>query len=396
MSSRFDYPLPKLVVSEDIIHIETADQYEGCFTIKNTGGGVLTGRILSCVKALAFEPGTWEGNAVTITYRFNPAVAGDIRPGKTLESCIYVSSNGGEIRVPVRIKFMRMAIATPEGITVASIYDFFDYAQQFPAQARRVFVDSEFYMLLMATIYPYLEIYESLHKDANRERAMDNFFMLSGLKEKTTFHVTQRAWEILKKPDETDTVTGSFYVQKSDRGYIDAPITTQRNAPWLTLDANRLVSADYDETNIACVNFSINPTLITQKVACETVVIGAQKEADSSNVIDIVFRRAPLFFSRVSCLSYQYEDHGIIHLYNNSDVDLQIDLHSADGFVRFAARKYIVGAYYEIPFTIKLTTLMRAQLFLRPQPFIHSYIEVRTVCRGQLIRQRLPITIGKW
>ena len=101
---------------------------------------------------------------------------------------------------------------------IANIAEFYEYSLVNSDGARRMFTDSEFYMLLLATGYPYLEVYENLHKDANRERAMDNFFILSGLKEETKVFAKQRKLEFASSINEP--LKGRFEVRKTDVGYV--------------------------------------------------------------------------------------------------------------------------------------------------------------------------------
>ena len=183
-------PLPVLSVSVDSLIFETKDKHTGQFTIKNTGGGQLYGRIIARLPGLYFDADNFSGNNQSINFSWDAARAG-IKTGQSLEGAVYVSSNGGEKIIPVSIKYTRMSILSAGGTMIANIMDFYEYSLVSSDGARRLFTDSEFYMLLLATGYPYLEVYESLHKDANRERAMDNFFVLSGLKEETKIFAKQ-------------------------------------------------------------------------------------------------------------------------------------------------------------------------------------------------------------
>lgn len=392
--SRFEYPLPMLSVSTDMLLIETKDRYEGRFTVKNTGGSLLSGRILSRTRSIVFEPSQWEGNEAVITYRFTPEASDGWKPGDVLDTCAVVCSNGGEKKIHITIRLTKMAIATDEGITVANIRDFYDYAAAYPSQARRLFVDSEFYMLLLATGFEYIEAYELLHKDMNRERALDNFFILAGFKRKTTLTLPKTYLEFTRKPNETSMIYGNFLVQKSDAGYLEAPLTPQNGAPWLTLSSERLITSDFNEANTAMVKFNIDPLSVKGRYARETVSVGPQ-EQDAVRV-EIVFKRQTAFTARLSRESYRFDDHGAIEIVNNTGGDLVLELFCEDSYIRFAARKYPVGERLEIPFDVKLSAFMTAQMMFRRMPFLRTVIELRTVCRDAVVRTKLPLTVGEW
>jgi hypothetical protein len=387
MDERLEYPLPILFVDTDNLLIETQDSTEGRLHIKNTGGALLSGHVVSRSACIAFEPAEWEGNDVTVTYRFDPQASG-MKPGEVLETTAFVCSNGGEAEISVTVKLIKMAIPTAEGITVANIRDFFRYALDFPIQARRLFTTGEFYMLLLATGYPYMEAYEMLHRDTNRERAMDNFFILSGLKQNTVISVPQKALEFMRKPYNSDMIHGQFLVHKSDGGYVEIPVSTRHGAPWLKLPSNRIITSDFNEAETAVVSFTIDPLKINGRYARETVLAGTE-------AVDVVFKRAvPLSF-RLNREAYRFEDAGHIEIVNHTGSEIWADVFCKDSCVRFAAKKFPVGERCEIPFDIKLSTFMSAQLLFRKLPFMRTGIEVKMIYRDRLIKRNLEFVIGK-
>jgi len=393
MTNRFDHILPSIAISIDLLAIETKDKHEGCFTIKNTGGGILAGRVLSRNAGLVFTPNTWEGNRQTINYSFNAATAG-LSTGQSMESVVYILSNGGEAKLPLSAKLAKMSITTNEGTTIANLQDFYDYAQIHPAQARRLFVDSEFYMLLLAIGYEYMEVYESLHKDSNRERAMDNFFILSGLKGKTKLSIAKTGLEFTQKPGASEMLYGSIAIKKSDGGYVDAPITTAGDSKWLNCYASRLVQSDFDEGLIAMVNFSIDPLKISGTYARELVTIGAESTGD--NTVEIVYRRTQPVVFTLNRTSYHYDDKGVIQVANNTGKDIKIEVYCPESYVRFSARSYVIGTYGEIPFDIKLSAFLSAQMLFRKVPYMKTEIEVKAAAPGQVRKKLIPLIVGEW
>ncbi|MCL2216023.1 MAG: DUF5717 family protein [Defluviitaleaceae bacterium] len=392
---RYENPLPVLETDTDLLVIETKDRFDGQIKIKNTGGGVLSGRILSRCAGLTFEPWEWENNSQTINYTWNAAASG-LSIGQRLDALFYITSNGGEKEIPVSAKLTKMSITTAEGHTVANIRDFYEYALTHPVQARRMFTDSEFYMLLLASGYPYMEVYESLHKDANRERAMDNFFVLSGLKGRTNLEVKTHQLEFSQKPEDRDMLYGNFLVQKSDHGYVEAPILLRDEAPWLTLSSGKLSAADFNEAHCATINFSIDPTQISKSYARELVIIGTDTASGGGNTVEIVYRRTPPLILRLNRAAYRYEDKGIIEVINNTGMNMQVEAFCPESYIRFTARSFPIGAYGEIPFEVKLSPFMSAQLFFRKLPYMKTAIEIKAKVPGQEHKKNLPITVGEW
>ena len=378
-------PLPILQVSTDSIEIETKDNYTGNFSLKNIGGGILSGQIFSRTAGLVFDPIAWEGNS-TITYTFNSQDAG-LSPGQEITGHAFISYNGGEVKLPVTAKLTKMSISTVEGYTIANLHDFFNYAKLHPDQARRIFVDSEFYMLLLALEYEFVEVYESLHKDSNRERALDNFFILSGLKAKTAITVPEKKLDFIYKPYEKDHIHGHIVVEKSEPGYVEAAVTS--SAPWINCFASRVISSDFKDGEKATIHFSIDPAQIDSAYAREQVTIG-------DNTVEITCRRlAPITFV-LNRTNFRYEDEGIIRVLNNTGRDIRVEVFCPESYVRFSARSYLIGAIGEIPFNIKLSAFLSAQLFFRKLPYMKTAIEIKATSPGKVFAKNLPIIAGEW
>ena len=411
MTDRFEYPLPSLSVSVDALHMETNGHFTGSFTVKNTGGGALSGKVLSRCPGLTFSPAAWDGNSQTISYTFNAADAA-LTTGQSLTSHAFISSNGGEIKLPVTVKFTKMVIDTDEGVSITNLQEFYDYALAYPAQGRRLFVDSNFYMLLLATGYKYMEVYEFLHKDANRERALDNFFILSGFKGKTTLSVVAEAGnpfasrprhgfpgagkslKFVQNPNggAMPMLDGFITVRKSDSGYVEAPITVHGDAPWLNFYASKLMQKDFKGTLTTRVNFSIDPIKISGAYARALVTIGT----NPANTVEIVYSRAAPLVVHLNQGTYAYEDKGMLQITNNTGKDIKVEIFCPDNYLRFSARSYLVGAYGEVPFDVKLPALASAGRLLKKVPYMKTTIEVRALVDTQPVRKILPVVIGQW
>ncbi|MCL2223369.1 MAG: DUF5717 family protein [Defluviitaleaceae bacterium] len=395
-ATNYESPQPTLSADTDSLFIETKDVHDGVIKIKNTGGGILRGCVLSRCRGLTFTPSEFEGNSAEISYTFNAQTAG-LGIGEALEAKFFITSNGGEKEIPVSAKLTKMSISTSDGHTIANIRDFYEYAQTHPTQARRLFTDSEFYMLLLAGGYEYMEVYESLHKDANRERAMDNFFILSGLKEKTQLSVigdygnSGTRLEFCQAPENRENIHGEFHIKKSDSGYIELPLVTEAN--WLTLSSAKLTSADFDETNTATVTFTIDPTKITNTFAQESIPL---QGANAGDTIEIIYRRLPHLTLKLSRDSYRYTDRGSIEITNNTGKNLTLSIFCPDNFIRFAQPTFPISARAEIPFDVKLSTFMNAQMLFRKLPFMHTVIEIKTTIHGTEIKKTIPVVVGEW
>jgi len=377
--------LPTLALDKNNLTLD-AGSNEGTFIAKNTGGGTLSGHILSRCQGLEFSPVSWEGNSQVITYKFSQDSSQ--KNNGLIEAHAYVCSNGGEFLLPVFIDTAPMVITTDEGLPIKSVQDLYAYSQSYPAEARRLFTSSEFYMLLLSTAYPYLEVYESLHKDPNRERAVDNFFQVSGLKGKTRIYLETDRLDIVQHPVETGQVY--FYVRKTDNGYADAPISVEESVPWLALSSTRIATADYDQDNSARIGIEINPNLMTSPFANIRIYVGDE-------ALTLSVRKAPRVSLRLNREGFKYQDRGALEVENNSGFDLAVEVRSRDRHVRFYRTSYTVPpGGLSIPFEIRQSAFFGTRRVFRRLPYISTYVDVRARCTAQEYKRRLYLNIGEW
>jgi len=409
--NRYEFPMPVLDVSTDSLNIETQYRYDGQFTIKNTGGGTLEGHVLSRCPGLTFYPDSWKGNRQEIKYTLHPKETG-VQVGQTLDTRCFITSNGGEMELPVRVKVKVSSVSTDEGFVIANLEDFYEYALEYPTSAQVIFKSTDFYVLLQAIGYEYMELYDTLHKDSNNRRALDNFFILSGLKGKTTISLSTSTIEFLQKSSDSTIVTGSFDVYKSDFGHVEIPIRlvdTRRKSlhlskSWLSLPYNKLSSSDFNENNTATISFSIDPTMIYESYVSTRIFFGISEiENEHKNPsVEIVFRRSmPLIFS-LDRQSFKREDTGLLRVINNTGELVYITPVCKNNVIHFAAKDFPIGAVGEIPFEVKSSTFTSAfTTFLNPKktPYLRTSIEITAINRTGLFRRynkTLPVIIGEW
>jgi hypothetical protein len=335
------------------------------------------------VEGLLFLLFLWEGNSQAIEYTFDAAKA-RLGVGETLNSHFFVQSNGGEKQIPFSAKLTKVSISTPDGAAITNVTDFFEFSQEFPVQARRIFAEKEFFALLVSLGHKYVEAFEAQRDDVNRERAMDNFFVLAGLKKETSLElVGERKLEFSQAPHDVSVLSGSFQVKRSDKGYVNCPL--EFSADWLSLSSEKLTAADFDYDDIATVDFSIEPAKIKAPFAGESLTIG-------ENTLEILYRRKPELVLSLNREAYRYSDRGVIEIANNTGKTLQISVFCKENYIRFAEKTFPVGVKGEIPFEVKLSAFMSAQMLFRRLPIMRSEIELKI---GET-KKFLPITVGEW
>ena len=383
--SLYEHPLPSLKPDVDRIETEATGGVTGSFTIKNKGGGVLSGVILSNSKALAFSPAEFSGRASTINYTIDVSQYG---PGDELRTSAVIMSNGGERTLPVSVRIVPARIETAEGARLTGLTDFAEYAKEHPVSARALFVSEDFNNWLAALGYPHMDSFADVVKDADPERALDNFLIISGLKTKSYAVPETDRITAAVNPFERTPFTGELRVTKNGWGYLDCAVSVKNGAKWLKTGKSRLTSHDFDVTGVAVLTYYVSPAFLTDSLCRETLTIGDYEVTVYAGALPPVSCAMPRD-------SFRPGDGGSISITNNTGRDLTMEIIPDDGFMKFEGRRYFVGKYAEIPFEIRLNALQTAQLRLTKQPVVRTGVTVGVAEEHIDYKKRFELTVGE-
>jgi len=383
--SLFEYPLPVLSTSLDRIDSESSGHINGSFNVRNKGGGNLAGRILSNSKALTFIPDIFSGRNIVINYHIDISA---LKPGDELRTSAVVMTNGGEKTIPVTVKIVPTRIETKEGVGLSSLSDFNEYAMDHPVAARSFFMSSDFFSWLTAIQYPHTDSYEELTKDPNKERALDNFLIISGLKQKSKIIPISKQVTAVINPYDKNIYTGDLRLVRTGWGYLSGGVTLKTKAKWLKMGKDLISARDFDVNNHMTLSFYISPVFLTSPMCGETVAIDGE-------TVSICARALHSVSARLSKAYAGFGDSGTVCLNNNTGHDIKVEILPEDTFIRFEGRQYLIGKYAEIPFEIRLTGLQATQLRLLKQPVVRTGVHVRTAESIYRFQTRLPLTVGE-
>jgi len=352
----FEFPAPRLKISVPDIDIETAGGFEGSFTVTNTGGGKLRGEIHVNSPCVVFYPCEFIGNNVEVNYSLNLA---SYKAGDVFTASAFVSSNGGEMVIPIVIKIVLPMIYIKEDRGLTSLEDFYEYAEQSPIMEWQLFNQWEFADWLVGQGYAHMELYERIVKDPNKERAVDNFLIISGIKEKCVIKVDRKFAVIKVNPTQNDSVAGEISFRRLSAGYAEVRLSTDETS-WLKLDKEVLYSSDFQSDGSAVVKYSVDTAALNAKPDVRVHRAEIAAETDNGyfeNVsVYIIVRRA--FTARLSKTRYTAEDEGFIEVINNTGGDTMLEVVCNEKAVKLSGKKYLVAKRAEIPFRIKASNGM--------------------------------------
>ena len=396
-TERFAYPLPVIQADTGHIAIETPGSYEGGFTLRNIGGGELKGRITSNSRCLSFSPEAFSGNCVEVVMHFHMDF---YRKGDRIETSALIMSNGGEVLLPVSIHVTSPAVATEGGPPLVTLEDFKDYAKSHNLEARRLFSRKEFLMWLLSMNYEHMDMYEYFNKDSNKERALDNFLVFNGLKQKAELILLEDKIHMDIKPLEEEPLTGVIPFKLQGWGYLSAKLVVDGgdDMPWLKLMTTDLSAGDFDENGFCEASFIIYPHHVPKKYAfCKVVLTEAgdkSKSSASQRAVTISVSCRQPFAVALLRESYGPDDGGKLIVHNHTLRDLMLEVFARDSFLKFEGKRYLVSAYAEIPFSIKLGGLQGAQMALKKQPVLETQVSVRATIGHKRYEKRLRLTVG--
>lgn len=379
----FESPLPSLSIDADKIAVETTGNYEGSFIIRNTGGGELKGRILSNSSVIKFTPDSFNSKKTTVFYTLDISI---YKPGDIIKTSAVIMSNGGEKIIPVVIKALPFCIETKENIKITSLKDFYRYAKKYPLSARQLFMAQDFNFWLTGILYPHMDSYEKFSRDPNKERALDNFFVLNKLKKQAYVMPVEKNVTVTVNPYMDTVVEGNLIFQRTTWGYLDASIIKEGNAKWLSLNKDKLTSADFDENNSASVGYNIEPRLIIDKTASERVI------ADKASPVTVYVKKLPPVTAVLSKETFLPNENGHIAVTNNTGKDLLIEVATTENYLKFEGSRYYISSYAEIPFDVKVTSLQSAQNMFKRRPSIN--VSLFVTAASYTYRKKLDILVG--
>lgn len=374
---QLEYPLPILKILAEKIIIETSGSENGALLVDNIGSGLLSGRVMSNSPAIRFHESEFSGNQVSLAYTCDTQ---GCKPGDVIQSEIIVMSNGGEKSIPLIIKVIPASILTTEDIKLTSQKDFLVYAKKYPIQARRLFVSPEFMIWLTDMGYEYMDIFEFLVKDSNKERALENFFILGKLKNRAILSIDRKTHYIAVSPEQKDVITGEITVYKTGWGYVEADVVADDGDDWLVISPERLTSGMFSHKDLALIQYSVNTAKLKNKMNQAVIKISGGLK------VILLVKKKPHICVSTDKNCYHSDDNGTLRVVNHCGEDIMIDISARDGFVKFEGRRYYMGSTANIPFTVKLNTLQLAQIALKRQPFFENEIYITTQVGSKVIR----------
>jgi len=380
---QFDHLLPIINRDTSELYFEVTESFKEKMTVKNDGGGIITGRIMSNSSAITFDSEEFQGNDSEILFSVDTSM---YTIGDTLKTSAVIMSNGGEHTVEFVIKIVPHAIETKEGTKIVSLEDFCRYAKERPVQASQLLHSSEFGKWLYSSGYEYMDFYEELLMDSDRSRAVWNFLAFNGYKPESVV-AFKNSHMTVKIAPHMNLYPGSIGVVKRGTGSVDEQIALKNKCTWIKINQNRLLDGHFDENGEAYISFTIESDKLIGKRSTAILCIGEDEMELVAKTLEVI----------EASLEKEYltpKESSLIHIKNNSASTVTVNILPKDNFIKIENNKLNVKESAKIPFHIELSKVQSAQFALVRQPEVKTEITVNAMLEGNKFTKKLNLTIG--
>jgi len=387
----FEYPLPVINKDQNKIFIESSKTHKGTLVIKNDGGGILEGRIMSNSHFLVFEPEYFNGNTCDIDYIMD---LNNYKAGDTLHADAVIVSNGGEHTIRFLIKVTPHILETKEKYKITTLKDFLNLYKKNPTVAKQLFVSYDFMVWLYESGYEYMDLYEHFKNDANKERGLNNFFVFNKLKSKSMLNLEEENINMKISPYIDKIHTGVITVKKIGFGFIEDELCLKNNSKWFKLEKKKIISSDFKTSDTINLAYTIDKSLIKKNVENDTIMIANSNNIKSKVNISVVV----LKFLNVK-LERGYidsKDTGYVLINNRSGQTIDIEISPKDNFIKFENINHQIEKNTKIPFVVKLSKMQLLQKSITKKPVFETEIYVKSYFQDKIYIKTLKVTVGNF
>ena len=234
-----DYEIPKINISTSQIYIDSFDKYIGYFDISNLGKGILKADIFSenhNIKILNSSVYLESKSSIQIKYEIDI----NFNPIYDLASKIIIQSNIGEFIIPIKI-YPSPPILKIKGNNIKNLNEFYQFAKIEPNLAVSIFANPDFMIWLFNSKYKFMDIYDKILENPNKNKAMNNFFSFNKLNE-----IDNKDLKLEKKEKENKNfdlkLNKLIYNSNYDTGYIFIKNNTDNNFTIKIENKNQIIN----------------------------------------------------------------------------------------------------------------------------------------------------------
>lgn len=215
INGRFEYEVPAFITSESEIHLKIPEgrNQKGEFSAGAEDGSRVKGVVTSDNRRIVLAKDKFSGSTSKITYGVDTR---GLLCGETIEGNIVLSSNIGELKVPVTVQIEEVEIQSSKG-QVRTLEDFTRLAMKDPREAFRLFTSDKFYRILNGKNCVYTALYKGMSHNPVTYQHMEEFLIAAHKKEAIVLSMDKDkkgTYQINHSQKDT------LFIYKSTWGYV--------------------------------------------------------------------------------------------------------------------------------------------------------------------------------
>lgn len=236
---KFEYELPKLLLSEETIDVNVCagESFCGKFSVYNRELTVMKGVVYSSSEFLVPIDRQFIGKENEINYVVHAEFA---KAGETHKGEITIVSDCGEIRLPFTIAITPMSCVSSEG-EIRDLFQFAGLAQNNWAEAKKVFFSSNFASTVLADRIGDQTLYHQLRRSQSEDSALEEFLVHS--KKKSMVQIKADHTAITFRPEKR-AVMERITLWKDSWGYTDISVETKGD--FFMVSAKRITAENFN------------------------------------------------------------------------------------------------------------------------------------------------------
>ena len=250
----FEYEQPFICLSDEEIRlsVETGKVAEGSFTLSNSSGRVMSGRLYSSNRLMNIVNTEFEGTEITVNYQFDAAF---LKEGELINGVISIISDCGEAVLPYSVQTESNYCSSSLG-RIKDLFQFANLASDDWSEAKKVFRSDEFGRILLSGDVRYSNLYRNLLKGASTSQALEEF--LIAINKKSIIKLSTNKTKVEYNAG-SELIKDKLVLTKNSWGYSEIRIST--DASFIQLE-HKFLWADRFVSNTHHITYSINPNYL--------------------------------------------------------------------------------------------------------------------------------------
>ncbi len=234
----FENSVPELELSVGSIEgaICTDGILSGSFLIRSLSGQEARGLLYTDAGRIVLKETSFIGKQAEIHYEIH---GNGMAAGEEFKGCIYIVSDGGELKLPCRIQVEAPFAMTSMG-KIRNLFHFANLVRNHYEEAKRLFLSSDFADIFLVTNPHACAVYEILKDSVCTDTAMEEFLVSVHKKSRVMLTIGEDRQEY---PEFEHTVGNTITLSKSGWGYLSIEIKV--DGDFIKLERNTLTSGDF-------------------------------------------------------------------------------------------------------------------------------------------------------